>query len=541
MKRFIVLGVFVFLIFTCFNFYIGFNVGKAQRQSPQIPTPDKAANHLLPEPTPNVTSVIFEQVNSPLDCPNNNCSDGKRIFPDKISPSDNMVNRKLVKVKAVISSPATDITKPTVSFKAFDVDDPSSDSIIDPNGNSGNDNRPSGLPGTLSDDPAQAGSFSSITIPVPIGTSEVSAYLTVTMQPGNNVRIAASTNFDDIIGVTIDGTGLKDAQGNSLPTIKIKRTELLTTWRKLHIEVDSMGAVTGNKVEGTFPANKKIGNGTKTLDLSPSPSSLEPNRFENGRIKIGNKFYPIIASNPTANPPVNANTVNTVTIFNNQGTFSITAGDMFTLYDDDDMNNNDGTNLDGDTLPSPGEDVPMPDICLMQGENMPSWSNCAVQGNGDNPATNVFASAYIRPIYDIGDNNNSVSFVGNVSADTGAAVRNLFDFDQISTETDTEFWTAYLLGGYQHTIAEDEDPEIEPAGSTLGITDDNTVGSVVFMEVNGPKECPEQIIDCSIAATSVHEISHLLNTDDGDGGIIDGINLSFSPTSLAKMRTATHP
>ncbi len=323
MKRLIVLGVFIFLTFTCFNFYFGFNVGKAQRQSPQTPTSDKAANPLLPEPTPNVTSVFFEQVNSPLDCPNNNCSDGRRIFPDKISPSDNTVNRRLVKVRATISSSATEITKPVVSFKAFDVDDPSSDGIIDPNGSLGNDNRPfdpanphNGLPGTLSLDTTQAGSFSSITIPVPIGTSEVSAYLTVTMQPGNNVRIAASTSFDDIIGVTIDGTGLKDSSGTSLPTLKIKKTELLTTWRKLNIEIDSMGVITGNKVEGTFPNTQKIGNGTKTLNVSPSPSPLEPNQFENGRIKIRNIFYPVIASNSIASPPINANTANTVTIFN---------------------------------------------------------------------------------------------------------------------------------------------------------------------------------------------------------------------------------
>jgi hypothetical protein len=541
MKRLIVLGIFILSVFVCFNFYIGFNVGQAQRQPPppQLPTPCDPGDPTCPGPTPNVTSVVFEQVVSPLDCPNNNCAGGLRIFPDK-NINNPTQNRKIVRVKAILGGTSTETNGLKLTFKAFDVDDPSSDATIDPNNNLGDDNRPTAGGGTFSTDPNQPGTASEITVGVPVNTSEAFVYLTVTMQPGNNVVVAATTT-GVMSDVSIDGTGLKDASGNSLPTNTFKRTELLTTWRKLHIEVDSMGAVTGNKVEGTFPANKKIGNGTKTLDVSPSPSSLEPNRFENGRIKIGNKFYPIIASNPTANPPVNANTVNTVTIFNNQGTFSITAGDMFTLYDDDDMNNNDGTNLDGDTLPSPGEDVPMPDICLMQGENMPSWSNCAVQGNGDNPATNVFASAYIRPIYDIGDNNNSVSFVGNVSADTGAAVRNLFDFDQISTETDTEFWTAYLLGGYQHTIAEDEDPEIEPAGSTLGITDDNTVGSVVFMEVNGPKECPEQIIDCSIAATSVHEISHLLNTDDGDGGIIDGINLSFSPTSLAKMRTATHP
>ena len=161
--------------------------------------------------------------------------------------------------------------------------------------------------------------------------------------------------------------------------------------------------------------------------------------------------------------------------------------------------------------------------------------------NSDDPAINLLAPAYIWPVYDIGDDNDNTIFASNVSADTGVAIRDLFDFDQIATEASTDFWTAYLLGGYQYILTEDEDPETEPT-VTLGVTDaQNGQGSIVFLETNGAKECPEIIVACVIAGTSAHEIGHLLNADEGEGGIMDSLSLSFSPTSIANIRNVTHP
>ena len=156
------------------------------------------------------------------------------------------------------------------------------------------------------------------------------------------------------------------------------------------------------------------------------------------------------------------------------------------------------------------------------------------------PAGNIYAQAYIHPVYDIGDNNTNVLFTANVNAATGADIRALFDFDQSATEASVEFWTAYLLGGYQYVLGRDGDPSTEAA--PVGVTDEqNGVGSIVFMEVNGPKECTVSPDYCSIADTSAHEIGHLLNADHGEGGIMDGIGHNFSPTSLRNIRRVLHP
>ncbi len=130
----------------------------------------------------------------------------------------------------------------------------------------------------------------------------------------------------------------------------------------------------------------------------------------------------------------------------------------------------------------------------------------------------------------------------NQGYETKPAIRDLFDFDQIATKASEEFWTAYLLGGYQYIIAVDDDSETEPGAGIVGVTDvQNGVGSIVFMETNGPVECTVSPDFCSIADTSAHEIGHLLNADEADGGIMDGIGHSFSPTSLDKIRRTTHP
>ncbi len=126
---------------------------------------------------------------------------------------------------------------------------------------------------------------------------------------------------------------------------------------------------------------------------------------------------------------------------------------------------------------------------------------------------------------------------------TGDAIRSLFTgFNQQATEASEDFWTVYLLGGYQYTIDRDEDPETEAPNVFAGVTDvQNGMGSIVFMETNGPKECNLTGSFCIIADTAAHEIGHQANADHGEGGIMDGLSNSFSPTSLSSIRNSTHP
>jgi hypothetical protein len=179
---------------------------------------------------------------------------------------------------------------------------------------------------------------------------------------------------------------------------------MLSVWRRLHIEVDSMGVSDGNYVLGTIPVGAKISAyGTATFTVSPSPSAdLEVNRFEGGRLFTGRSFEVI------------SNTINSVTVRNPLATtVSIPSGSQFQLYDDDDFNDDDGAmgdgTLDGDT----GENITEPDMSLLT-------------ANSDQESTNVFVHAYVHPVYDIIDPRDDSIFAANTLSDNASDLRPLF-------------------------------------------------------------------------------------------------------------------
>ena len=82
-----------------------------------------------------------------------------------------------------------------------------------------------------------------------------SNYFTVTEQPGDNFRVVASCDpsFASQYHADINSTtgGIVDTNDNPIASNYV--TEMLTVWRRLHVEVDSMGAVAGNSVSGNIP------------------------------------------------------------------------------------------------------------------------------------------------------------------------------------------------------------------------------------------------------------------------------------------------
>lgn len=441
----------------------------------------------------NVASLLLEAIDSALD-DNPNTGGGQRIFPDK-QAADDTVDRRRVRVRATLSSPSPDMP---IFFRTFDVDDPSSDAVpVDPNGADGNDNRGTPQAGTLSAVAAQTDAS---------GAAQVE--LTVTMQPGDNFRIAAACNSTALGGVVVNGTDLRDGGGNTLPTQRANVTDMLTVWRRAHIEMDSMGLVTGNRVTGTITRARSNAT-THTTQLSVR-QRLEDSRFQGGLITIAG----------LGGFPVNDNTRGTITIstaFIPQG--AVLAGRTYVLVDDDDFNGDDLNLLDGDD----GENVTAPDTSLVQ--------------DSDDPGENVFAPAYVRPIYDIGDNNDLVPFVLNVAKDTAAARIATYDFDTVGTEADPAFWTVYLLGAYQYIRKEDADPDAEFLTSTLGVVDAiNGRGASVYNEV--VRETPVSGVN---AITTAHEIGHLFNGQHTDGGLMTPTSTTFSDVTLDQIRSLSHP
>ncbi|MGH9819331.1 MAG: hypothetical protein ACRD43_04105, partial [Pyrinomonadaceae bacterium] len=368
----------------------------------------------------------------------------------------------------------------------------------------------------------------------------------VTRQPGDNFAIAAGLDPTAVNAVNVNGIELTDGASQNLatencPTQSLCRSQMLTVWRRVHIEVDSMGQAQQNFVLGTVTTTTRMrSHETVTLPLSPSPASpLEVNRFEGGRIVINGRSYPVscnIAGGDTCN------TENSVTINNPFGTLTtVFAGTQFQLFDDDDFNDDDGANMDGDTLPSPGEDVPEPDTSM-------------VTAGSDDPATNVFAQAYVRPVYDIVNTHNNSIFQANTAGGFQTDLRPLFvDRDSTSTNADPEFWTVYILGSYQHTLSRDNDPSTESAvrgivdaitGDTSGGSDGEGSGALIFVEVHRVHEIDDPGPFVNERHTVAHELGHLFSGQHTPDGGLMGFPIAsdfFSPITINKIRGIAHP
>jgi hypothetical protein len=489
-------------------------IGQCQAKNPPLGNSEGCVT------TPELTleNIEFELIStdSPALDENPNIGGGQRIFPDDNTPGDT-ANRQQIRVTARVSN---NIPNVRVYFGNFDVDDPTTDPIIDTNGNQGGDNN-----GNVGGNSAgQLNLPSAVTNNSGVATVN----FTVTRQPGDNFVIAAALE-DEIGNITVNGTDLMNgnvALGDCDGTETICRSEMLTVWRRLHIEVDSMGNVSGNLVSGAVPNEVRVRrNETAIVALN---NTLEVNRFENGRFVLGGPSLEVLS-----------NTANTITVRNNnQPTVYAPANSQFQLYDDDDFNDNNGTNLDGDI----GEDVTEPS------------RNLLTQGS-DDLNTNVLAPIYIRPVYDVVDNTDNSYFLANAIGDLPSDTQQLFiDRDLTTTNIDVEFWTVYVLGSYQHTTIEDNDPATE--AQTFGIADGiphfvgDGSGVLIHLEAHNSTEILDYPASASLRNTSTtvaHEIGHLLSGRHGDGGIMTNgfgqiTSAQFSPTTVRRIRALlTHP
>lgn len=507
-----------------------------------------------------VKSIVFEAIDpsSTID-DNPNTGGGKRIFPDKTNPSDT-VNRRKVRVKAQ----TTFGTGQTIFFKSFDLDDPSSDTApVDSNGGAGNDNR--GGQGTAQ----QFGILSAVggtgTTNSASATTDanglVAVELTVTTQPGDNFMVAASHDSTYLNGLTVSATTLKDSGGVTVgsSTVKAKASPMLTVWRTLHLEIDSMEAVptTGaqkNSVTGKITSVTATGNiatvvnvdqnlddGSPKLDNTPNPDN---GRFENGRIRIGTTgnvtetadlrgngtFYVekdagsgIVIPCTVSKSGETDVTGNVVSLLNNVFKIGVTGGTLTANFVGGTItvggmgmtitavNDTDSTVtvsaladipielIDDDAAAMPQ----LPDTSLMQAK---------------------YAPAYILPVVDGGgnsaNNKTNVPFILNIQSDSSTALDaelnapNALESDANRVDN---FWIGYMLAAYQgspySTILSrgDNDPNGEDAlgGVNSGL---NGRGGFIFIEEIRDEELEYGITEA--AATIPHEIAHQFGIQD---------------------------
>lgn len=218
---------------------------------------------------------------SPLDT-NPNTGGGLRIYPGKALYIDPDQARE-VTGRATVNPP---VAGALVHFRAVDVDDPSANGLpIDDELNS-TDNR--------GGQPAMAASG----ITDSLGQVEVT--LTPTLGPGDNFRVAATvtpTWLDRLQARQSDSQGTVEDVSMQVVPEGIRITKMLTVWRRMHLELDSMtwgaDSNTGPKTIDTVTLNDPhTGDGRANLD---DWNGQAPARFEGGTlVVIGGGTYDVI-------------------------------------------------------------------------------------------------------------------------------------------------------------------------------------------------------------------------------------------------------
>lgn len=455
---------------------------------------------------------------------------GLRIFAEK--PGSELNVQDTVKIVVHTNSPDTSIQ---IHLKSYDIDDPSFDEIIDPNGASGSDNY--GNP-----DKKNPGLF------VDTGTPEYrkdlktddtgktpAVELRLTHQPGDNFVVAAACPNNQLPSEPPSLEQLEQLKKQGPGPVAWSAT--LTVWRTLHLEVDSMKPVEDhNSWRGTviesWLARSLSGGAITYVRLDMADSSLR----DDGRFDWGRMLFVDLGKSA----PILSNEENRFVLDGEFPPVSI-QGQNVLIYDDDDVNGR-GI-LDGDKNQPLGK----PDVSLLA------------------PA---FAAAYVLPVEDLPNPTPEVPFVLNTPApprpqkipdydpEFSKALQEAYRFDNAKYEADLAFWTVYIVAGYQGPL--DMDCDSHTDRTCLGAAADNPSpgyagqGVTLFREAHREKWALDRYDPLfNESATVLHEVGHLFEGQHIDGGIMGSntslsataprTSLLFTPISIKKIRSAPHP
>jgi hypothetical protein len=573
------------------------------------------AKDSTPQPVgqPEAFSVVaiqkleWVQKTSPLDA-NPNAGGGGRMFPKQAG----LVLQNAVNVRATLMPPIAGVT---VFFRSIDVDDPSANSTPMDDETKGQDNRASTtVPSPINDGKFTASSTNetSATTTVTAGVASAQVEFQVTMQPGDNFRIVATginqnasnpaVDLTNVQAVQNDGTlaRVKDAAGNfissDLTTVAaVKASEVLTVWRKLHVEVDSMGSIPAppnaetNVVKGTLVSiegdaaagvavkvvvatiapHPNLDDGSARLDNS---ANLGNGRFENGTITIGSgtgaratgtlrgngvNYVEKAAANGGITIPCTITKAGLPTLTGQvwkldraTQTFSVkVSGTVSMLY------NNGQITVAGVGMTI--QSVTGPTVKVMQLADIPfellDDDAATMPHVPDISAMQVkFADAYILPVIDGGgdpsNNKTTVPFKQNITAITASALAAEYENAPGGLESDGSrtdgYWVGYVLTAYQShpdptrgiSGRADRDPNVENrlGGATV------LTGSIMFLEEIEDED--RQVGTHQEPNAVVHEVGHQFQLPDrGIGGGLMGPDFvnpaaRFIPEDLDTLR-----
>lgn len=505
---------------------------------------------------------------------------GRRYFPDAEAFDE---PRRLVNVRATLSAECPGVP---IYFKSFDPDDGGATGppvrvvrTCDDGVTVACDNRGEPRVGVLY--PAPAHGFPTTVETDAMGEATVT--FKTSMHPGDNYLVAASANPLELSSesLTVDHFQLRDAFGNLLPNEFVKATPMLTVWRYLNLELDSMenpthidpttgasvrrnlvsGTVVGSALNTVFGA--KTGFSYCVFTIDPTLLGSSDNEYDKGLFSVGTRELKVLSVNRTSGafefwpglPPNQGSTVRTslpdLTFsadMSDEGTDLCPSSGPFELHDDD---------LD---LQFPTH----PELSYVNNSD-------AVLENSDDPAKNRLAVAFIRPVHVGGA--QDVTWISHVNE------AEIWDYvaPWKNCRSDQHYWCAYLQDAFQSAqpstshgvLRKDRDPD-NSRSFTYGVTwspglhgmraDEPRTGAFIFGETIYDVFMPHSQYAARRRRTALHELGHLLLACHGDSGIMcypsiqfgpDGVvasvpplstnQLVFTPDSINKIRWLEQP
>lgn len=472
------------------------NQGKAIRLNP------RAEKYVVKEVNLSLLpiEIKWEAISGNVDDnpdPWTNQTNGKRIIVGATEADHNGDMHRELNVRVSIPGHANQ----PVYLKVFDVDDPSQvsdDQVLDPNGAAGDDNMHAvGLGDNWGHFIPQAAKKITVNLD---SSGEATVQFKVNQQPGNNYRVAVAIKDADLNMLQVSspgGQGFVTANHNAVSGFSGAITPMLTVWRTLYIETDSMAAPTTPRdspdrvdaVGDHWGWDPYMGQNRAQLFLAGSLPEGN-NFYQRGRLKAGGAEYKIIESGS-----------NSVTLSGSMQSFPSGFIGPVEIFDDDDRD------LPGPPLPKTG--------LITQGlKDIYKRAYIDVRERTQNPNKTIPFKLYTSVVYPLLADSSLNDAIDTDGDDTGA------------------FWNHYVIASYQPHKSKANDPS---GAVTEGATMPTGYGprySVIFVETI--RDAEAGISDLNIGRFNTrldeivaHEIGHVPN-DPG----------SFLPDSLGGL---SHP
>ncbi|HUN82643.1 MAG TPA: hypothetical protein VMV81_14155, partial [Phycisphaerae bacterium] len=473
-----------------------------------------------------------------------------RVFPDArmtgTPPAIEANPRDIVDIKVTLT--VDPLESVDIYFDSYDVDDPTSAfGPLDGSTAANDEDQERDNRGTT---PAQDGQFVK-----PDGTSDEvggikkQAFTTktatfgfrVTMQPGDNFRIVGNGDpkfFNDLVNRDQDYKTDNQAKQyivnrHITGTAAQKQilfpdnysSKVLTVWRNMHIEVDSMGNVAGNLLSGDITGLNTGDSTTATLatvnittagplddgswnlsdparnacwTVAPPPvpaASAMNGRFERGTLRVGGTHNIVLTGNgdndvrrtgglnicATALPYMaggggGANMTGTVTRVDNGSVRLTLVPDVvppnWNVYVGGTISVGGGANMNITAVDGPGSRVtvnalrvPMTlrdDDVLQNGTDVPDPDTTGI--------ATIWAQAFVRPLFDTGKNTGDATFRLNTAFNADLTTHT--NESRGSPAAVNRYWIVLLKNGYQTDLNQDNDADREGtwrgAGGRIG-------------------------------------------------------------------------